>query len=170
MSEPVNATEALLASYDELQERLCSAEDPDPERALAMSRQVNAEPLGLGSGRLALPLGPAMVAKVAWRESGLVDNEIEWRIWQSADEELRSLLCPALELRESRLLVQGRCMPIAGTILDERTQRLVSELGRHGISDAAINLGMNEDNQIVCYDYALIRPELFGILFPELAH
>lgn len=164
-------TEEQLERFDQLQERLCGAEEPDPQRVLTLCRDSGYVPLGLGSGRLALPLGRTMVAKVAWRESGLMDNEIEWRVWRDADDHLRSLLCPALSLRGSRLLAQGRCLPIAGSaleVLDQSARLLIGELARHGISDAAVNLGMNEANRIVCFDYAMIRPELFRSLFPGL--
>lgn len=163
--------EELLERFDKLQERLCAAQEPDLQRAYRLCRDSGHEPLGLGGGRIALPLGQTMVAKVAWREAGQMDNEIEWRLWRAAGDGLRALLCPALALRESKLLVQGRCLPIASSAfdaLDISAQTIIGELARHGITDGAVNLGMDEANHIVCYDYATIRPERFRALFPDL--
>jgi len=167
-----------LERYDQLQQDLNAAAYQDPERALAYCREQYFEPLGLGSGRIAIAVDHRSVMKVAWRERGLLDNQIEAELWKQAGPELKELLCPVLSLRESGVQLQARCLPTVGSALDPTTQQMITRLAQHGITDGAINLGFLLDAQdptstvghIVCYDYALLRPETFAKLFPAVTN
>lgn len=125
----------------------------DPSRLGFVADRYELEALGIGGRRIAVGLDDERVAKIAFKREGLVDNEIEWRLFQKAEAELRELLCPALALTASGALVQGRCLPSA-----QSDAALVRQLAHYGISDAAINLGVYQ-GKMVCYDYCLLRPE-----------
>ena len=119
--------------------------------------------IGLGGKRLALRAREGGVWKIPWREKGAWDNEIEWRVWQGADLELRSMLCPLLG-RQSQSVRQASCRPVAFTEIGAQGLEIVSCLAKYGISDSAVNLGWYE-NRLVCYDYAYISAELFRKTF-----
>lgn len=127
--------------------------DPQVHRLGAIAAKYQLDPLGVGGRRIAVACGDNQVAKIAWKREGLVDNEIEWRLWQGADQELRDLLCPCLDLLDGGALIQARCLPSA-----QSDSNLVRRLASYGISDAAINLGIY-NQRLVCYDYCLLRPE-----------
>ena len=127
--------------------------DIDLSRLGFAASRYGLEALGIGGRRLAVGLDSGRVAKIAFKREGLVDNEIEWRLFSEAESDLRELLCPALSLTQSGALIQARCLPSA-----QYDARLVRQLAQYGISDAAINLGVYQ-GRMVCYDYCLLRPE-----------
>lgn len=158
----------LIQLCDQLQERLSKHhENPSAERAVELLHQAGIMPLGLGARRVVVALDDDRVAKLAWRSQGLLDNEIEWRLYHRAVDDLKRLLCPALERRESRVLIQRRCLPVAFEAAGEAGREAMSRLASYGVSDVAVNLGLI-DEHLVCYDYCVLKPELFSDLFGEL--
>jgi hypothetical protein len=156
----------------QLQEKLAQYHgNPDGGRALQIAQEYGYETLGLGGRRLALAISPAIkqsgrvnrISKLAWRKEGLFDNEVEWRLWQHANNQLRERLCPALDI-DNGVLVQARCLPVNLEALREG-QAIVRFLAQHGITDSAVNLGIYEQ-RVVCYDYCVLRYELIKKLFP----
>lgn len=138
----------------QLQQRLADNFDqPDNSRLVLAAENYNLEALGVGGRRMTVLIDPNRVAKLAWRREGIVDNEIEWRLYNQADPELKQLLCPALELMDCGALVQERCIPIA-----YQDATITRQLASYGISDTAINLGLIGDKP-VCFDYSMLGPE-----------
>jgi hypothetical protein len=131
--------------------------DPDPVRALELCTAAGAEILGIGRSRIALAYAPAQVAKLAWRELGIAENAVEERVWAAADQDLRQVLAPIIELQDSGILIQSRCQPIE---YSSEALGVIERLSRYGIVDGLVNLGIY-DGQIVCYDYALLGPQRF---------
>lgn len=119
--------------------------------------------VGIG-GRRAVVRSREGVWKIPWGGSGERDNEIEWRIWQSADEKLRDLLCPITD-RESRSILQTEVLPLSFEAAGSAGHKIIRELAQYGISDIAVNLGLLE-RRVVCYDYSFISPSLYENLFP----
>lgn len=149
--------------FDDLQKKLSQSwGDPELEQALKVCEAE--EILGVGGKRIVIRADEDRVAKLAWKEAGVLDNEIEWRVWAGAEAALRELLCPTLEFRASGVSFQSLCLPLAFEALGERGRETMIELARYGISDVAVNLGVFGE-RIVCYDYCQIRGELFFELF-----
>lgn len=136
------------------------------EQALEEAKAEGLSVLGLGGQRICLRAErDDQVLKAAWQEKGLVDNLLEWRLWQRAEPKLRRLLCPSLALEEAGILRQARCLPAAPEALGSRAGEICLELARHGISDCHVNLGLLVEPQdgstrVVCYDYNVLRPRL----------
>lgn len=144
----------MLTSIERLQEDLANRFDNSDSAGLALlAERYQLEALGIGGRRLAVALSQDKIVKLAWRREGLVDNEIEWRLYSQAGDDLKQLLCPSLDLLDCGALVQKRCLPIATS-----NNEIVRKLASHGISDAAINLGLIGE-RMVCFDYCLLRPE-----------
>lgn len=152
-----------MNSIDQLQDKLSEQFDnPNIEEVLIACQ--NYEVLGLGGRRVVLSIGQEQVAKLAWRQSGLVDNMIEARIWQEAGRELRQHLCPLLQLRSSGVEIQTLCLPVAYEALGKEAYQTMRLLASYGISDSASNLALLE-KRIVCYDYNVISAERYKQLF-----
>jgi hypothetical protein len=151
---------------EELQYQLMNSK-PDPQLLFSHCHNAGFTPLGLGSARIGLQLDN-QVAKVAWKESGIISNLIEDRVWNSASEDLKQYLAPCLSISEKyHVLIQARCLPVSASIIDPEIQNMIGLLSAYGITDIAVNLGLY-DQRIVCYDYAMIRPEEYPRLFPEV--
>jgi len=118
--------------------------------------------MGFGGRRFAVVIegdsdGGGLVAKLAWRQAGLADNELELRLWYEADKDLRELLAPTVAQTPLGVNLQGRCLPIAAGSMRSHSS-LTRRLARAGITDAVLNLGIYQD-RVVCYDYATLAPE-----------
>jgi len=160
--QTMNMTDSI---YDQLQEQFLRKPHDDPEYVIAACQTNGLEALGLGRGRVAVAYND-QVLKIPWREPGVLDNMIEMKLWQQASSTLREVLAPSLELRKNCSLVQERCLPVVEAALEADTRRLILLLAQHGITDGAANLGFWK-GKIVCYDYALLKPQMFAQLFPE---
>ncbi len=136
---------------------------PDPYRAQDILTDQGANVLAIGGRRIAVSIDNNYIAKIAWRRAGLADNEIEWRVWQTAKPDIQALLCPAVSFKDYGVLVQARCLPVSAEAYPEAARDLIRKLAEAGISDAAVNLGIY-DQELVCYDYCLLRPELLRSL------
>ena len=128
---------------------------------LARVQAAGFQPLGVGSHRLVVALPDDRVAKLALREIGQRDNEVEWHVYRNMDEPLRTWLCEPLELTAGRVLIQRRCLPISLSHTEPLVQEVVRLLARAGIADVAVNLGV-VDQKLVCYDYAQVSAELLA--------
>lgn len=133
--------------------------DDDPQRALQFFADLGIAVLGLGRSRLAtaVPGNDQLVYKFAWRQLGLAENNLEYRVYQQASPELRQVLAPIDDLLASGVLVQGRCQP---SELGAEAAQVLQVLSGYGIVDGVVNLGRYQ-NRIVCYDYALLGTERF---------
>ena len=151
-------THELAGALDALQEQMSAAfANHTPRRALAACATGGFSVLGVGGRRLAVAAGAGLVAKLAFRREGLVDNELEWRVWRGASETLRELLAPTVGRTPGGVNLQRRCLPVSPDAL-ELPHQLTRPLARAGITDAVLNLGLL-DERVVCYDYALLAPE-----------
>jgi hypothetical protein len=149
--------------WDQLQKELAAQwHDPQPERALDICRGHDL--LGLGGRRIVLRSGQDEVVKLAWREAGVLDNEIEWRLWQGAEPELSGLLCPTLGISPEGSSLQALCLPVSYEALGQEGLEAMQRLAGWGIADVAVNLGIL-DQRLVCYDYCQIRGDLYHQLF-----
>lgn len=153
---------------DEIQAKLSEDHrDPRIESALAVLAKLDVPTLGLGARRIVVALDDERVAKLAWRGQGLLDNEIEWRLYQRAVDDLKRMLCPCLDLRPSGVLIQQRCLPVAFEALGDIGTEAMVHLTGYGISDVVVNLGLIGEH-LVCYDYSVLKSELFSDLFRDL--
>jgi hypothetical protein len=140
-------------SIDDLQKELAeSFTSPTTDRTISLCKKYGFEALGLGGQRIAVAWGEDQVAKLAWRKEGLVNNEIEWRLYSQAPKALQKLLCPSDQLLPCGALLQKRCLPSA-----DCDPKIIKELISWGISDAAVNMGFR-DGSLVCYDYCFLSP------------
>lgn len=133
--------------------------DDDPQRVLQLCADLGIPVLGLGRSRLATPVpgNDHLVYKFAWRQLGIAENNLEYRVYQQASDELRQVLAPIEALLDSGVLVQGRCQP---SELGAEAAQVLSILSGYGIVDGVVNLGRYQQ-RIVCYDYALLGTERF---------
>lgn len=122
--------------------------------------------LGIGGTRLAIEQGEDRVWKLAWREQGLLDNETEYRLWQSASPELREMLCPALDLSQAGALLQKRVQPISYEALGKTGKDVIARLAEYGITDVAVNCGILE-GRVVVYDYSNISIDIHKKLYGD---
>jgi hypothetical protein len=151
---------------EDLQHQLITSK-PDPQLLFSHCYNAGFNPLGIGSARIGLQMDD-LVSKVAWKESGIISNLIEDRVWNSASEHLQNYLAPCVSISsKSHVLIQKRCLPITASIIDPEIQNMIGLLSAYGITDIAVNLGLY-DQRVVCYDYAMIRPEEYPRLFPEV--
>jgi len=152
---------------DQLQEQitLLHTEEDDDVQLQIMARHICDDHglgiMGFGGRRFAIAVessgDTSLVAKLAWRQAGLADNELELRLWHEADKNLRDLLAPTISQTLLGVNLQGRCLPIAAGSMHAHSS-LTRRLARAGITDAVLNLGIYQDH-IVCYDYATLAPE-----------
>lgn len=119
--------------------------------------------LGIGGKRCGVEDGD-LVAKVAWREKGLWENQAEAALWEWAPPDLRKLLAPVRGF-ERGVLWQDRCLPV---VADSSTRSVQEGLARWGITDSAKNLALLR-GQIVCYDYAFFAPWVFEEISEAIA-
>ena len=145
-----------------LQEKL-KANWESPDLPVALEICSGTEVLGIGGRRIVIAADGG-VAKLAWKEAGLLDNEIEWLLWSSASSELRSLLCPTHALTAAGVALQELCLPVSFEALGQRGREAMHDLASHGISDVAVNLGLLDD-RVVCYDYCAVSADLYRGLF-----
>lgn len=152
-------------NLDQLQ-ALLAAEWDRPSARQALEICKDHEILGIGGRRITIAGEEGFVYKLAWREAGILDNEIEWRVWQSAPDDLRDYLCRSHDLTLSGISKQDRCLPISAEALPDGGFQIMKSLARWGISDVSANLALIGEN-VVCYDYCVIRVDLFRDLFPQ---
>jgi hypothetical protein len=126
---------------------------------LTQARTAGFQPTGIGSHRLVVSLPDDLVAKLAVRDIGVRDNEVEWHVYHTLAEHERMWLCPPVTLTEGNVLVVRRCLPISPSHTEPVVRQAVEALARAGIGDVAVNLGVL-DSTLVCYDYAQVSPGL----------
>jgi len=146
-----------LSKYQQVEQEILGKK-LEPLSALKLSEEAGFEILGIGGSRLVVALSEQLVVKMAWRSSGIADNEIESRLWSAATNDFRSFLAPVdFYDQDSGLSVQSRCQPI-----EYRPAALpvIAALSVYGIVDGLVNLGLLS-GKIVCYDYALLSAERY---------
>lgn len=131
--------------------------NPSLKSVLEFFKRIDVDPLGVGAKRVVVADGKNVI-KFAWNQEGVLDNQVEWKLWNKATPDLKKLLCPCVKIQDN-VLVQKRCMPIKSGQFSE----VVSRLSRYGILDTAVNLGWL-DAHVVCYDYSWVSAELLGQL------
>lgn len=157
----------MIDAADKIQARWMESGWPASAQSAATDLQkAGLASIGVGKSRIVLSdpsrSEPASVLKLAWRESGVVDNLIESRLWERSESIGASdLLCPTLSLSDSGVIRQQRCLPIAWDPLESDSPHweIVKRLAAAGISDAAVNLGLIGE-RVVCYDYCSVSASL----------
>ena len=143
---------------DALQEQLLSREY-ELNQIVRVAEEAGFSVLGFGGHRLALALEQEnVVAKLAFQAQGLADNHLEWLFWEAANPPLQALLAPTLARTPAGINFQGRCLPVAIESITS-SSGLTRALAQAGIADGVVNLGLYE-GRVVCFDYALLRPEV----------
>lgn len=128
---------------------------------LARVRSSGFQVLGVGSGRLAVILDDNTIAKIAYTKRGVRDNAVEWNVYHVVGEEPRKMLVEPLALTKGGVLVMKRCSPVQLGVSDPTLDITVRVLAQIGVSDVAVNLGV-DGALLRCYDYAQVSASLLG--------
>jgi hypothetical protein len=145
-------------------------EQLSPEAAIATCTNSGFQIAGIGShGRIAVMSTDDHVYKLAWREQGILDNTIEYNLYQMLRETAYGqFLAPTVSMNQAGIVKQRYAWLIGRDDPDHQhmIKTVVNHLAQIGISDVGVNLGFIEDN-LVCYDYALISSDLYQQLFEK---
>lgn len=158
----------------ELQKKL-EADFGDQEAAVKSITESGYTILGIGVSRIGVAIDEKTIAKLAWRESGLVDNLLESKLTDyikendpritpqqiSLNKELRlaDMIVPVQQYYDGSITMP-RCLPVNYQQTDVAHRQIVQALSKFGITDSAVNLGLLE-GRLVCFDYCYISDKLY---------
>lgn len=99
-----------------------------------LERALGVPVLGFGYSRVAVRVAPGVVAKLPWRYDGQLRSESEYAVWSEADDEVRAMLLPPLDLvTNPSVIVLPEVEPVAR---DTRVEARLSDVAKQELREA----------------------------------